>query len=99
MLDIDDFSLAVAGVYDASMNIERWPDTLALLAKIFGGRASQIGVGSPRREVAFVKAWGWTDDELARFMPAYVDLDADRSTMGHDGDAIQGDALPATCFR
>ncbi len=56
------------------MNIERWPDTLALLAKIFGGRAAQIGVGSPRREVAFVKAWGWTDDELARFMPAYVTL-------------------------
>ncbi len=74
MLDLDNFSQAVAGVYDASMNVERWADTLSLLAKIFGGRAAQIAVASPRQEVAFVKMWGWTDEELARFLPAYVAL-------------------------
>jgi DNA-binding CsgD family transcriptional regulator len=74
MLDIDDFSLAVAGVYDASMNVERWPDALAHFAKIFGGIASQISVASSPREIAFVKVWGVPDDVLAQMMPRYIAL-------------------------
>ena len=67
--DIDDFSLAVAGVYDASMNTERWPDALAHFAKMFGGTVSQISVASSPREIAFVKIWGIPDDVLARMIP------------------------------
>ena len=75
MLDLDSFSQAVARVYDASMDVERWPDCLSLLAKIFGGRAAQISVGSMAPpEVTFVKVWGWTDEELTKFLPLYVAL-------------------------
>jgi DNA-binding CsgD family transcriptional regulator len=73
VLDLDNFSQVVAGVYDASMDVERWPDTLSLLAGIFGGRAAQISV-TARHEFAFVKIWGWTDEELARYVPAYLTL-------------------------
>ena len=75
MLDIDDFSLAVAGVYDASMNIERWPDALAHFAKMFGGTVSQISVGGrAHAKIAFVKIWGIPDDVLARMIPRYIAL-------------------------
>jgi DNA-binding CsgD family transcriptional regulator len=75
MLEIDDFSQAVAGVYDASMNVERWPDTLALLTKMFGGMASQIGVSSRRpTDIAFLKVWGIPEDVLARHMSRYMAL-------------------------
>lgn len=74
MLDIDGFSHAVAGVYDASMNIERWPDALSHFARMFGGTASQIGVGSNLREIAFIKVWGIPDQVLARVMPKFVAL-------------------------
>jgi DNA-binding CsgD family transcriptional regulator len=74
VLDLDSFSQAVARVYDASMDVERWPDTLSLLAKIFGGRTAQISVGNPQHKVTFVKIWGWTDEEMASFMPRYLAL-------------------------
>jgi DNA-binding CsgD family transcriptional regulator len=74
VLDLDNFSQAVAGVYDASMDVERWGDTLSLLAKIFSGRAAQISVGTAPHEIAFVKVWGWSDEELARFLPPYLAL-------------------------
>jgi DNA-binding CsgD family transcriptional regulator len=74
VLDLDNFSQAVAGVYDASMDVERWADTLSLLAKIFGGRAAQISVGSGLDAIGFVKMWGWTDEELTRFVPRYLAL-------------------------
>jgi DNA-binding CsgD family transcriptional regulator len=74
VLDLHDFSQAVSLVYDASMDIARWPDTLALLAKVFGGRGAQISVASSPHDIAFIKVWGWTDDELALFIPRYVAL-------------------------
>jgi DNA-binding CsgD family transcriptional regulator len=74
MFDLDSFSQAVAGVYDASMDVERWADTLPLLAKIFGGRGAQISVASSPREIAFVRMWGWNEEEMARFVPAYLAL-------------------------
>jgi len=74
VLDVAVFSQAVAHVYDASMDVERWPDTLALLANMFGGRGAQISVASAPDAIAFVKIWGWTDEELAKFMPAYLAL-------------------------
>jgi DNA-binding CsgD family transcriptional regulator len=73
VLDLDNFSHAIAQVYDASIDVERWPDTLALLAKVFGGKAAQISVGS-LTAIAFVRFWGWTDEELARFLPRYIAL-------------------------
>jgi DNA-binding CsgD family transcriptional regulator len=74
MLDIDDFSQAVAGVYDASMNVERWPDALSHFARMFGGTASQIGVGSSLGDIAFVKVWGIPDEVIAQVLPKYVAL-------------------------
>src|ERR1700728_1651389 len=74
MLDVDDFSRAVAGIYDASMNVERWPDALSEFARMFGGAAAQIAVGSSLREIAFIRVWGVADDILARFMPQYIAL-------------------------
>ena len=74
MLDIDDFSNAVAGIYDASMDVERWPGVLAQLAAMFGRTASQIGVGSSLRDIAFVKIWGVPETVLAQTMPKYIAL-------------------------
>ncbi|HXL62630.1 MAG TPA: hypothetical protein VN959_18490, partial [Mycobacterium sp.] len=74
MLELDDFSQAVARVYDASMDIERWADALSLLPKIFGGRGAQISVASAPNAIAFVKNWGWTDEVLATFIPRYLAL-------------------------
>ena len=74
MLDIDNFSHAVAGIYDASMDIERWPGVLAQFAGMFGGTASQIGVGSSLQDIAFVKIWGVPEDVLAQTMPKYIAL-------------------------
>jgi DNA-binding CsgD family transcriptional regulator len=82
VLDLDNFSQAVAGVYDASMDVERWADTLSLLARIFGGRAAQITVASGPNAIAFVKMWGWTDEELARFLPPYLSLSHTDPRMG-----------------
>ena len=72
MLDIDDFSQAVAGVYDASMNVERWPDVLSHFARMFGGNRAQMSVYSNLRDVAFLKVWGMSDELLLRFLPQYM---------------------------
>jgi DNA-binding CsgD family transcriptional regulator len=82
VLDLDDFSQAVARVYDASMDVGRWPDALSLLAKMFGGRGAQISVASAPDAIAFVKHWGWTDEELARFIPRYLALTPSDPRMG-----------------
>jgi DNA-binding CsgD family transcriptional regulator len=74
VLDLDDFSRAVAGIYDASVDSERWPDALSMLARMCGSRGAQITVASGLHDPAFVKIWGWTDEELARFIPAYLAL-------------------------
>lgn len=71
VLVLDDFSQAISGIYDASMEVERWRDVLALIARMFGGRGAQINVGTPENFV-FLKTWGWTDEELERFLPAYI---------------------------
>lgn len=55
------------------MDVERWDDVLPVIAKIFGCRGAQINVGSPQKFL-FLKIWGWTEDELKRFVPAYVAL-------------------------
>ena len=68
-LDLDNFSQAVAHIYDASIDVERWSGTLSLLAKIFGGRAAQISAGSPTA-IAFMKFWGWTDEEAGELFAA-----------------------------
>jgi DNA-binding CsgD family transcriptional regulator len=74
VLDLNDFSQAVAHLYDASMDVERWPDALSQLARIVGGKGAQIVVASAVDAIGFVKVWGWTDEELARFMPRYLAL-------------------------
>ena len=74
MLDIDDFSHAVAGIYDASMDVERWPGVLAQLAGMFRGTASQIGVGSSLGDIGFLKVWGIPDDLFGRILPQFVAL-------------------------
>lgn len=74
MFDLDNFSQAVAGIYDASMDVERWTDTLSLLARIFDSRGAQISVASALDQISFLKVWGWTDEELAPFLPRYVAL-------------------------
>jgi hypothetical protein len=37
--DLDDFSEAVAHVYDAAVDVARWPDALSVFARMFDGRA------------------------------------------------------------
>ena len=74
MLEIDDFSRALASVYDASMDVERWSDTLSHFARMFGAHAGQLGVGSGLREIAFIKIWGLPDEVLARVMPKFIEL-------------------------
>ena len=74
MFDLDNFSQAVAGIYDASIDVDRWIDALSLLARIFDSRGAQIGVASTLDQISFLKIWGWTDEELAPIMPRYVAL-------------------------
>jgi len=81
VLDLDNFSQAVARIYDASMDVERWTDTLSLVATIFAGRNAQISVGS-LEAVAFVKFWGWTNEQLADFVPRYLALTPTDPRMG-----------------
>ena len=73
VLDLDSFSQAVAQIYDASIDVERWSGTLSLLAKMFTANGAQITAGSPTA-IAFMKFWGWTDQELASMLPQYVAL-------------------------
>jgi DNA-binding CsgD family transcriptional regulator len=74
VLDIDDFSRAVAGIYDASLDIERWPDALAQLARMFGGTSAQITVASGLSNITFLKTWGLSEVVWARIMPKFVAL-------------------------
>lgn len=74
MFDLDNFSQAVARIYDASIDVDRWVDALSLLARIFDSRGAQISVASALDQISFLKICGWTDEELAPFMPRYVAL-------------------------
>jgi hypothetical protein len=74
VLQIDDFSRAVAGIYDASMDVTRWPDTLSLLTRIFGSTGAQISVASGLDSLSFIVVFGFPDDMLTRLMPRYVAL-------------------------
>ena len=74
MLDLDDFSDAVARVYDASMDVARWPEALSLLAGMFGAGASQITVASGFEALSFIKIWGVDEELLARLTPRYLAL-------------------------
>src|SRR5262249_9254638 len=74
MLDLDHFSRIVSGIYDASMDFERWADPLSLLSKVFNTKGGQFVIGSPPATVDYIKVWGWTDEQLATFMPKFVSL-------------------------
>jgi len=74
VLDLDDFSQAVARIYDASVDVDRWPDALSALARMFGGKGAQISVASAPDAVAFIRISGWSNEELAQFIPAYLAL-------------------------
>ncbi|MGB6537831.1 MAG: helix-turn-helix transcriptional regulator [Xanthobacteraceae bacterium] len=74
MLDLDNFSHAIARIYDASMDVDRWTDALSLLAGIFDARGAQISVAAALDNITFLKFWGWTDEEMALFLPRYIAL-------------------------
>jgi DNA-binding CsgD family transcriptional regulator len=74
VLDIDVFSRAVAGIYDASMDVERWPDALAQLAAMFGGTSSQITVASSLSNIEFLKTWGLSEANLAQTLSKFAAL-------------------------
>jgi DNA-binding CsgD family transcriptional regulator len=79
VLDLDGFSQVIARVYDAAVDVARWPDALSLLARMFDGRGAQISLGPTilapgLDEVTFVKLWGWTDEEIGSFLPRYLAL-------------------------
>ena len=42
MIDIDDFSQAIAQIYDASLNVERWDVALQTLAELFASPMAQL---------------------------------------------------------
>ena len=74
MLDLSDFSQAVARIYDASMDVTRWPDALSLLTTIFGGTGAQIAAASGLDSLSFLVIWGFPDELIAKHMPQYVAL-------------------------
>ena len=91
VLDLDDFSDAVARVYDASMDVTRWADALSLLARMFGARASQISVAAGFDPLGFIKISGINDELLGETYAALRSADASRSThAGLPGRKIQG---------
>jgi hypothetical protein len=74
VLALNDFSQAVAGIYDASMDVGRWPDTLSVLARIFGSTGAQINVASGLDSVSFIRVWGFPEDMMAKYVPRYLAL-------------------------
>ncbi len=74
MIEIEDFSRAVASVYDASMNVERWPDSLSRFARMFNCPAAQIAAGSNVREISFLKIVGFDEDFLDKTRADYFAL-------------------------
>jgi DNA-binding CsgD family transcriptional regulator len=56
------------------MDVSRWVDALGTVAPMFNGRGAQIAAGTGLDAVSFLKIWGWSDEELGRFLPRYLEL-------------------------
>jgi DNA-binding NarL/FixJ family response regulator len=75
MLDLDSFSEAVALIYDASMDVDRWPEALGYLCVLFNSQKSQISFATSAFDSqAFFKFHGFTDAELQKTLPRYREL-------------------------
>ena len=48
MIDIDEFSTAIAEIYDASLSADRWDAVLATLSRLFG---------SPKAQLSYTHSW------------------------------------------
>src|ERR1700730_5024913 len=58
MLTFDTFSDVIAGIYDASMDVERWVSTLALMGEAFDSNRAQMAFGDPSRAgLSFWRMW------------------------------------------
>jgi DNA-binding CsgD family transcriptional regulator len=75
MIDIDEFSQAVALIYDATLNVERWDAALANLSRLFD---------SPMAQLSYAQSWsdrgplfrfvGFDSAALQRALPKYLSL-------------------------
>src|ERR1700722_18837894 len=75
MLDIDSFSNAVARIYDASLDTERWDDSLASLAGLFDSPKAHMSYYTSLQDPSpFFKIWGFTDEEIEPAFPKYREL-------------------------
>jgi DNA-binding CsgD family transcriptional regulator len=60
MIDIDSFSSAIAQIYDAALDVERWDDVLATLARLFNSSKSQISYFTSYQDAdPFIVIWGF----------------------------------------
>src|SRR5665213_1630563 len=77
VLDIDDFSQAVARIYDASVSVERWDDALKFLAGLFDSQKAQISYyTSVHDHSPFVRLWGSRVEDFERAFRTYIDMTA-----------------------
>lgn len=74
MLTLEKFSNAVALIYDASMEVERWSEVLAAICGIFKSSKGQISFGSsPLDSHGFFRFCGFSETEL-QVLPRYREL-------------------------
>lgn len=75
MMNIDDFSDTVARIYDASMDVDRWEDTLAVIASMFRSQYAQIAFGSPTyTNMSFHRISGIRMEQFPGLVQKYVEL-------------------------
>ncbi len=77
MLDIDSFSNTIALIYDAAMDVDRWNDVLASIAGMFRAQKAQISFATSVVDAeAFIRLWGFAEEDIAELMPKYRELGA-----------------------
>jgi DNA-binding CsgD family transcriptional regulator len=73
MLNIDRFSDAIALIYDAAMDVERWQDALASIAGNFDSPKAQISFAtSVIDSQLFVRLWGFPEMDLSPTSPTFA---------------------------
>jgi DNA-binding CsgD family transcriptional regulator/PAS domain-containing protein len=74
MLDIDSFSNAIALIYEASIDVDRWSDALAFFCTSFAARKGQISFATSLHDTDVVfRFHGITEADL-KVLPKYREL-------------------------
>jgi DNA-binding CsgD family transcriptional regulator/PAS domain-containing protein len=73
-MDLDKFSNAIALIYDASIDVDRWDDVLAFMCALFGSRKGQISFATSVMDPDVVfRFHGVTETDL-KILPRYREL-------------------------